>query len=72
MSAGAAVVERPSVDLAWFRRKQLRALAVLVAAVLVFQGCSMICNFSLAYAITSLPAAFVWMFQNFIPTAGSF
>lgn len=72
MSAGAAVVKRPSVDLAWFRRKQLRALAVVVAAVLVFQGCSMICNFSLAYAITSIPAAFVWMFQNFIPTAESF
>lgn len=72
MSAGAAVVKRPSVDLAWFRRKQLRALAIVVAAVLVFQGCSMICNFSLAYAITSIPAAFVWMFQNFIPTAESF
>lgn len=72
MSAGAAVVERPSVDLAWFRRKQLRALAVVAAAVLVFQGCSMICNFSLAYAITSIPAAFVWMLQNFIPTAESF
>lgn len=72
MSAGAAVVKRPSVDLAWFRRKQLRALAVVAAAVLVFQGCSMICNFSLAYAITSIPAAFVWMLQNFIPTAESF
>ncbi|HJF46352.1 PhnE/PtxC family ABC transporter permease [Thermophilibacter provencensis] len=72
MSAGVAAASRPSVDLAWFRRKQLRALAVVVAAVLVFQGCSMICNFSLAYAITSIPAAFVWMFQNFIPTAESF
>ncbi len=72
MSAGVAAASRPSVDLAWFRRKQLRAIAIVVAAVLVFQGCSMICNFSLAYAITSIPAAFVWMFQNFIPTAESF
>ncbi|MBM6815960.1 ABC transporter permease subunit [Olsenella uli] len=72
MSAGVAAASRPSVDLAWFRRKQLRAIAIVVAAVLVFQGCSMICNFSLAYAITSIPAAFVWMLQNFIPTAESF
>lgn len=73
MSAGAAAAGAgaPRVDLAWFRRRQLRALAVVVAAALAFQACSMICNFSLAYALTSIPAALAWMLQNFVPTAES-
>ena len=70
--SAAQAPELPRVDLAWFRKRQLRALAAVIVAALVFQGCSMICNFSLAYALTSIPAAFVWMFQNFIPTAESF
>ena len=38
---------------------------------LVFQGCSLICNFSLPYAVTSVPAAFAWMLQNFVPSVES-
>lgn len=76
MSAEATTRQAPvpasaRVDLAWFRRKQMRALLGVVVAVLVFQGCSMVCNFSLAYAVTSIPAAFVWMFQSFVPSAES-
>lgn len=72
MSAEAAVrAGAPGVDLAWFRRRQLRALLAVAVAVLVFQGCSLICNFSLPYAVTSVPAAFAWMLQNFVPSAES-
>lgn len=60
-----------AVDLTWFRKRQLRALMGMVAVVVAFQLCSMVCNFSLTYALGSVPAAFVWMFQNFIPTAES-
>ena len=60
-----------AVDLTWFRRRQLRTLMGVVAVVVAFQLCSMVCNFSLTYALGSVPAAFVWMFQNFIPTAES-
>ena len=58
-------------DLSWFRRRQLRTIAGIVAVVAVFELCSLICNFSLGYALGSIPAAFAWMFQNFIPTAES-
>lgn len=60
-----------AVDLTWFRKRQLRTLMGVVAVVVAFQLCSMVCNFSLTYALSSVPAAFVWMFQNFIPTAES-
>lgn len=60
-----------AVDLTWFRKRQLRTLMGVVAVVVAFQLCSMVCNFSLTYALGSVPAAFVWMFQNFIPTAES-
>ena len=72
MSAPAAAAEvRRQVDLGWFRRRQLRSIGAVVALVVVFQLCSVICNFSLPYALTSIPAAFAWMFQNFIPSAES-
>ena len=45
-------------DLSWFRRRQLRTLAGVVAVVVAFQLCSLICNFSLGYAMGSIPAAF--------------
>ena len=60
-----------AVDLTWFRRRQLRTLMGVVAVVVAFQLCSMVCNFSLTYALGSVPAAFVWMLQNFVPTAES-
>ena len=60
-----------AVDLTWFRRRPLRTLMGVVAVVVAFQLCSMVCNFSLTYALSSVPAAFVWMFQNFVPTAES-
>ena len=58
-------------DLSWFRRRQLRTLAGVVAVVVAFQLCSLICNFSHGYAMGSIPAAFAWMFQSFAPTAES-
>ena len=69
--AAACAPARPRVDLAWFRRRQLRSLVLLAAIVAAFQACSLVCNFSLGYALTSIPAAFAWMFQNFVPTAES-
>lgn len=58
-------------DLSWFRRRQLRTLVGVVAVVVAFQLCSLICNFSLGYAMGSIPAAFAWMFRNFAPTVES-
>ena len=60
-----------AVDLMWFRRRSLRTILGVVATVVVFQLCAVVCNFSLGYALTSVPAAVVWMFQNFAPTAES-
>lgn len=74
MSAAQAVArtsDAAAPDLSWFRRRQARTLAALVAIVVLFQLCSLICNFSLGYAVSSIPAAFVWMFQNFVPTVES-
>ena len=58
-------------DLGWFRRRQLKTLACVVAVAAFFQLAAVVCDFSLVYAVTSVPAAFVWMFQNFVPTAES-
>lgn len=69
--AAARTSDAAAPDLSWFRRRQARTLAVLVAIVVLFQLCSLICNFSLGYAVSSIPAAFVWMFQNFVPTVES-
>ena len=69
--AAARTGDAAAPDLSWFRRRQARALAALVAIVVLFQLCSLICNFSLGYAVSSIPAAFVWMFQNFVPTVES-
>lgn len=74
MSAGQAVAggaPRQAPDFSWFRRRQLRTIAGVVAVVVVFELCSLICNFSLGYALGSIPAAFAWMLQNFIPTVES-
>ena len=60
-----------SVDLAWFRRRQIRLVVFVVAIAAAFQACSFVCNFSLLYAIGSIPAAFAWMAQSFIPSAES-
>ena len=60
-----------AVDLMWFRRRSLRTILGVVVVVVVFQLCAVVCNFSLGYALTSVPAAVVWMFQNFAPTAES-
>ncbi|MBM6785571.1 ABC transporter permease subunit [Collinsella tanakaei] len=69
--AAARTSDAAAPDLSWFRRRQARTLAALVAIVVLFQLCSLICNFSLGYAVSSIPAAFVWMFQNFVPTVES-
>ena len=45
---------------------------MVVAVVAVFQLSATISNFSLLYAVESIPAAFAWLFTNFIPTAESF
>lgn len=74
MSAAQAAARKSDAaapDLSWFRRRQARTIAALVAIVVLFQLCSLICNFSLGYAVSSIPAAFVWMFQNFVPTVES-
>ena len=62
---------RASVDLGWFRRRQLITIGGVALAVAVFQLGASICDFSLAYALTSVPAALAWMLQNFMPTASS-
>lgn len=67
MSAGA--VPAGGVDLQWFRKKQLRTLGIVVAFVVVFELASLVCNFSLGYAVSSIPAAFAWLIRNFMPTA---
>jgi len=75
VAGGAGTVpasSRPTVDLAWFRHRQLVTLGVIAALVVIFQVSSLVTNFSLGYALSSIPAAFVWMFQNFLPTARSF
>ena len=75
MAADAAGVTpaptRPTVDLAWFRHRQLVTLGVIAAIVVIFQASSLVTNFSLGYALSSIPFAFVWMFQNFFPTGSS-
>lgn len=58
-------------DLSWFRKQQLRTLAVVIAVVCVFEAASLVSNFSLGYAIGSVPAAIAWMIGNFTPTADS-
>lgn len=58
-------------DLSWFRRRQLRALAVVAAVVLVAEGASLVGDFSFGYALGSVPAALAWMLQNFCPTPSS-
>ena len=62
---------RASVDLGWFRRRQLITIGGVALAVAVFQLGASICDFSLAYALTSVPAALAWMLQNFMLTASS-
>ena len=59
-------------DLSWFKKRQLRTLVALVAIVLVAEGASLVSDFSFGYALGSVPAAIVWMLQNFCPTASSF
>lgn len=68
---GSGAQGRPKVDLAWFRRRQSRTLAAVVAVVAVFEAGSLVANFSLPYALESAPAAFAWMFANFAPTVES-
>ena len=68
MSGESRTVSARTVDLAWFRRRQKRTLATVVATIAVFQLFSAVCNFSLGYAISSVPAAFAWMLANFLPT----
>lgn len=50
---------------------QLITIGGVALAVAVFQLGASICDFSLAYALTSVPAALAWMLQNFMPTASS-
>lgn len=71
MSAPEATLPRAGVDLAWFRRRQLGALAVAAAVAVTFQACSILTDFSLAYALGSIPAALAWMLSSFAPTASS-
>lgn len=59
-------------DLSWFRRKRLRTLVAFALAVLVVEGSMLVCDFSLSYALGSVPAAIGWMLVNFCPQASSF
>ena len=69
----ASGVHAPRVpDLSWFRRRQLRCLAVVAAVVIVAQVAMTICDFNIVYAISSVPAALSWMLANFCPQASSF
>lgn len=58
-------------DLSWFKKRQLRTPTAFVAIVLVAEGASLVSDFSFGYALGSVPAAIVWMLQNFCPTASS-
>ncbi len=68
---GRPAAERPKPDLEWFRRRQARTVAALAAIVAVAVLASAVSDFSATYALSSVPAAFVWMAQNFCPTASS-
>lgn len=59
-------------DLSWFRRRQLRSLAAVVAVVLVAEAAAHVCDFSFVYAIGSVPTAIVWMLREFCPQTSSF
>lgn len=59
-------------DLTWFRRRRLRSLLLLVAACAVVELSMAVCDFSIVYALGSVPAAISWMFVNFCPQASSF
>ena len=63
---------KPQFDGSWFRKRTIRSLVVVVAVVAVFQLSATISNFSLLYALESIPAAFAWLFTNFIPSAEAF
>lgn len=58
-------------DASWFRRRSLRVAAVTAGIVATFFIASAACDFNLAYAVSSIPAAFQWMFLNFTPDAAS-
>ncbi len=68
---GRPAAERPKPDLEWFRRRQARTVAALAAIVAAAVLASAVSDFSATYALSSVPAAFVWMAQNFCPTASS-
>ena len=77
MSAAEAALKRageggPSFDDSWFVKKNIRSVLVVIAVIAVFVVSSIICNYDLVYAVTSIPAAFEWLFANFHPVASSF
>lgn len=71
MSGIVSAAPAHAVDLAWFRRRQLRCAAAVIGVIAIFQLCSAISDFSLSYAVSSVPAALAWMLSNFLPTAES-
>ncbi len=71
-SMNAAAATMPAgFDAGWFRRRSLRVAAVAAGIVGTFLIASAACDFNLAYAVSSIPAAFQWMFLNFTPDAAS-
>lgn len=64
--------KRPAFDDTWFKKRTVRSLATVAGFIAVFFLSAAICNFNLVYAVTSIPAAFQWLFVNFAPNAGSF
>lgn len=57
------------VDFRWFRRRQLGALAAVAMFAIVFELLSAYCHFDLLFALASIPTAFAWMVENFVPTS---
>lgn len=61
-----------SLDLAWFRKRQLKTLAGVAAVVVLAELAARTCDFSFAYALGSIPTALAWMLNEFCPQASSF
>lgn len=64
--------EKHEVDLAFFRKKNLHSLLILIVFVAICSISSGIVAFNPLYAFSQLPLAIKWMAVNFFPSVKSF